>query len=131
MRKLAVLLVLCAVASLVGHAQSPRVEVQMTKFGFGQFFQQKAVSDSLQQALQQSVEEQQRKAAAQKAEEERILAIKKEAEPICKQITKTEDSKFLCIVKAIFLGGKFPWESEAQYKLRLEVSTWPAAQPYK
>lgn len=130
MKKLMVLIVVVFTSVLV-YSQSPRVEVKVTKDGFGNTFQQKAVSDTLQQALQQSIEEQQRKAAAQKAEEERILAIKKEAEPICKQITKTEDSKFLCIVKAIFLGGKFPWESETQYKLRLEVSTWPAAQPYK
>jgi len=129
MKKLMVLIVVVFTSVLV-YSQSPRVEVKITKDGFGNTLQQKAVSDTLQKVLQQSVEEQQ-KAAAQKAEEERILAIKKEAEPICKQITKTEDSKFLCIVKAIFLGGKFPWESEAQYKLRLEVSTWPAAQPYK
>ena len=35
------------------------------------------------------------------------------------------------ILKAIFLGGKFPWESEEDYKLRLQLKTTPQGQPTK
>ena len=90
----------------------------------------------LTDTLKRKIEEAKLKAIKeQKAKEKKVIAIKKEAEPICTELTKDdknkEDSKFLCILKAIFLGGKFPGESDEQYRLRLEVSTLPATQPYK
>lgn len=35
------------------------------------------------------------------------------------------------ILKAIFLGCQFPWETDEQYKLRKEVERLPACQPFK
>lgn len=112
---------------LLGFCQSPG-DRMIASEGFKYFANVKQITDT----LQRKVEAQQlQQIKDQKANEDKILAIKKESEPICIQITTDEESKFICILKAIFLGGKFPWETEEEYKVRLQVSKLPATQPSK
>ena len=112
-------------------AQSPGDRMIVSE-GFKNMINTKAVENSLKKANEKAKLEQAKK---QKQQEEKAVKIKKEAEPICIEITKNsknkEDSKFVCLLKAIFLGGKTPWESEQDYKLRLQMSTFPASQPFK
>ena len=46
---------------------------------------------------------------------------------------KCSDNKctFKQILKAIFLGGKFPWETDKDYQLRKQMECTPAGQPFK
>lgn len=130
MKKLLVLVSLMFVSVLV-FAQSPG-DRMITSEAFKQYINTKQLTDTLQKAVEKAKLEQLKK---QKEQEERMLKIKKEAEPICSEIVKDkenkEDKKFVCILKAIFLGGKFPWETDEEYRFRLEMSTWPASQPSK
>ena len=52
-----------------------------------------------------------------------------------KELTKEHcnDNKctFKQVLKAIFLGGKFPWETQEQYVLRKQIECTPAGQPFK
>lgn len=52
-----------------------------------------------------------------------------------KELTKKHctDNKctFKQVLKAIFLGGKFPWETDEQYRLRKQIKCTPAGQPFK
>ena len=112
-------------------AQSPGDRMVASE-GFKYFANVKKITDT----LQRKVEKQQlQQIKDQKTKEDKILAIKKEAEPICVEITKEfsnkEESQFLCVLKAVFLGGKFPWETKEEYRVRLEISAWPATQPSK
>lgn len=112
-------------------AQSPG-DRMIAREGFKYFANTKEITDILQRKIE---EEQLQQLKDQKAKEDKVIEIKKEAEPICIEITKNdenkEDSKFICILKAIFLGGKFPWETNEEYRVRLEISAWPATQPSK
>lgn len=52
-----------------------------------------------------------------------------------KKLTKEKCSDNKCIfkqvLKAIFLGGKFPWETDKDYQLRKQMECTPAGQPFK
>lgn len=52
-----------------------------------------------------------------------------------KELTKKHCTNNKCtfkqVLKAVFLGGKFPWETKEQYKLRKQVESMPAGQPFK
>ena len=129
MKKLIILIILLLPISIFAQSPGDRMVVSEGFKGVGN-------TQHLTDTLQRKIEEAKLKAIKeQKAKEKKVIAIKKEAEPICTELTKDDknkdDSKFLCILKAIFLGGKFPWETEQEYKLRLQVSTLPATQPYK
>ena len=38
---------------------------------------------------------------------------------------------FKQVLKAVFLGGKFPWETDDQYRIRKQIECSPAGQPFK
>ena len=52
-----------------------------------------------------------------------------------KELTKKHctDNKcsFKQVLKAIFLGSKFPWETDKDYQLRKQIECTPAGQPFK
>ena len=52
-----------------------------------------------------------------------------------KKLTKEKCSDNKCtfkqVLKAVFLGGKFPWETEEQYNDRLQRRTHPSNLPFK
>ena len=52
-----------------------------------------------------------------------------------KNLTKEKCSDNKCtfkqVLKAIFLGGKFPWETDKDYQLRKQMECTPAGQPFK
>lgn len=52
-----------------------------------------------------------------------------------KELTKEKCSDNKCsfkqVLKAIFLGGKFPWETNKDYQLRKQIECTPAGQPFK
>lgn len=129
MKKIIILIALLLPISIF--AQSPG-DRMIASEGFKNMINIKAVDNSLKKANEKAKLEQAKK---QKQQEEKVVKIKKEAEPICVELTKNdknkEDSKFVCILKAVLLGGKFPWESDSEYKLRLKISTLPATQPSK
>ena len=129
MKKLIILSIL--LLPITVFAQSPG-DRMIASEGFKNMINTKAIGDSLKKANEKIKLEQAKK---QKQQEEKVVKIKKEAESICIEITKNdknkEDSKFVCILKAVLLGGKYPWESEQDYKLRLQMSTFPASQPFK
>jgi len=129
MKKLIILIALLLPISIF--AQSPG-DRMIASEGFKNMINTKAIEDSLKKADEKAKLE---KAKKQKQQEEKVVKIKKEAEPVCAELTKNdknkEDSKFVCILKAVLLGGKLPWESDSEYKLRLKMSTFPASQPFK
>jgi len=52
-----------------------------------------------------------------------------------KELTKKHCTNNKCtfkqVLKAIFLGGKFPWETDKDYQLRKQIECTPAGQPFK
>ena len=52
-----------------------------------------------------------------------------------KELTKKHCTNNKCsfkqVLKAIFLGGKFPWETVKDYQLRIQIECTPAGQPFK
>lgn len=44
---------------------------------------------------------------------------------------KDNKCTFKQVLKAIFLGSKFPWESQRDYNLRKQIESTPAGQPFK
>lgn len=129
MKKIIIVVSMLLVA-VCGYCQSPG-DRMIASEGFKYFANIKQVQDT----LQNQVEQEQLKAIKQKEQEDRILAIKKEAEPICIELVSNDENKeegqFICILKAVFLGGKFPWETKEEYKNRLQISGLPATQPFK
>ena len=53
------------------------------------------------------------------------------AKELTKEHCKDNKCTFKQVLKAVFLGGKFPWESNEQYRLRKQVESTPAGQPFK
>ena len=130
MKKIIIIISLLLVA-VCGYCQSPG-DRMIASEGFKYFANIKQIQDTLQKKVEQA---QLDSLKQQKEQEQKIIKIKKEAEPICIDITKNdknkEDSKFICILKAVLLGGRFPWETKEEYRIRLEISAWPATQPSK
>jgi len=126
-----IIVVILLLISVCGYCQSPG-DRKITSEGFKYFVDTKVLEELLQKSATQAQLDSSNKPTEQ---EQKVLEIKKESEPICVEISKDksnkEESTFICILKAIFLGGKFPGESDEQYKLRLQISTLPAVQPYK
>lgn len=59
---------------------------------------------------------------AEKAEDVRQGEVEKATEP--------QDKK-ASLFKAVFLGGRYPWETEEDYRVRQSVRGLPATQPFK
>lgn len=53
------------------------------------------------------------------------------AKELTKEHCKDNKCTFKQVLKEIFLGGKFPWETQSQYKLRKQIENTPAGQPFK
>lgn len=100
---------------LIGYCQSPGDRIV-----FSEAYKQTT------KTIRYNIEPKVTKQVLEQNEIMRILKIKLEAEPICNIITKNsvnrENDKFICLIKAIFLGGKLPWETNLQYKNKLEHS---------
>lgn len=116
MKKL-VIVVSLFVVPLIGYCQSPGDRIVFSE-AYKQTINTKIQRTVISQTINKQVLEQN--------EIMRILKIKLEAEPICnlivKDSTNKEQDKFICILKAIFIGGKLPWETDLQYKNKLEHS---------
>lgn len=102
---------------LMGYCQSPGDRIVFSE-AYKQTINTKVERTVVTQTVNKQLQEQN--------EIQRILKIKLEAEPICnlivKDMTNKEDNKFICILKAIFIGGKKPWETEEQYINKLKHS---------
>lgn len=131
MKKLLVATALVLFAVICAQAQSPRVEVLMTDTTFQNIVgktskvkNKKSKRDSVNVNLIKLAVERQVKQQvireAQKKQQETNKSAKLNPDQIRKQW-----------LKAIFLGGKFPGESDEAYKKRLEIKSYPATQPYK
>lgn len=117
MKKL--LLTAILVTPLLAFCQS-RVDTMMGSYGFKLALQPKSVTErDLHNNIQRQIVKKQTKEKVEKA----------------KKLTKEHctDNKctFKQVLKALFLGGKFPWETEEQYKDRLKRSTQPSNLPFK
>lgn len=117
MKKVLVTAVL--VTPLLAFGQS-RVDTTIGSYGFKLALQPKSVTQmDLQNNIQRQIVKQQTKAKVEKA----------------KKLTKEHCTENKCtfkqVLKAVFLGGKFPWETEEQYKDRLQRSTHPSNLPFK
>ena len=53
------------------------------------------------------------------------------AKELTKEHCKDNKCTFKQVLKAIFLGAKFPWETQEQYILRKQIECTPAGQPFK
>ena len=93
-----------------------RADVMIGSEAFKKAFQPKS---NIQTKIERKVLQQEHKAKVEKA----------------KKLTKEKCSNNKCtfkqVLKAIFLGGKFPWETENQYRLRKQMECTPAGQPCK
>lgn len=116
MKKL-VIVVGLLVVPLIGYCQSPGDRIVFSE-AYKQTVNTKVERTVVTQTVNKQIQEQN--------EIQRILKIKLEAEPICNLIVKDmqnkDENKFICILKAIFIGGKLPWETDLQYKNKLEHS---------
>lgn len=117
MKKVLVTAVL--VAPLLAFGQG-RVDTTIGSYGFKLALQPKSVTQmDLQNNIQRQIIKQQTKAKVEKA----------------KNLTKEKCSDNKCtfkqVLKAIFLGGKFPWETNKDYQLRKQMECTPAGQPFK
>lgn len=117
MKKLLVISVL--LTALFVQAQSPRVEVALTRTYTTQPASKvkrastQVKTDSLERAIMKQVEQARREAIKKEIEKKRKAQIRKQW------------------IKAIFLGGKFPGESDEEYRNRLQIQSYPATQPFK
>lgn len=93
-----------------------RADVMIGSEAFKKAFQPKS---NLQTKVERKVVQQQHKAKIEKA----------------KKLTKEKCSDNKCtfkqVLKAIFLGGKFPWESEKDFLKRKKMESTPSGQPFK
>lgn len=60
-------------------------------------------------------------------EDDRVVKAKE----LTKEHCKDNKCTFKQVFKAVFLGGKFPWETQEQYILRKQIECTPAGQPFK
>lgn len=60
-------------------------------------------------------------------EDDRVIKAKEFTKKHCANNKCT----FKQVLKAIFLSGKFPWETQEQYILRKQIECTPAGQPFK
>lgn len=118
MKKLVVIIVVLLTALYV-QAQSPRVEVMLTRTYAVQSAKKSKLkstqvkTDSLERAILKQVEKARREAIKKEIEKKRKAQIRKQW------------------LKAIFLNGKFPGESDEAYRQRLQIQSYPASQPFK
>ena len=102
---------------LMGYCQSPGDRIVISE-AYKSTIPTKVERSVIQITLDKQIQEQKKI--------ETILNIKQEAEPLCENIVKDstnkEQDKFICILKAIFIGGKKPWETEEQYIDKLNHS---------
>ena len=117
MKKVLVIAVL--VTPLLAFSQS-RVDTTIGSYGFKLALQPKSVTQmDLQNNIQRQIVKQQIKAKVEKA----------------KKLTKENCTENKCtfkqVLKAVFLGGKFPWETEKDYQLRKQIECTPVGQPFK
>lgn len=117
MKKLLVIAVL--VTPLLAFGQS-RVDTMMGSYGFKLALQPKSVTQmDLQNNIQRQIVKQQIKAKVEKA----------------KKLTKKHCTENKCtfkqVLKAVFLGGKFPWETDKDYQLRKQMEATLVGQPSK
>ena len=93
-----------------------RADVMIGSEAFKKAFQPKS---NIQTKVERKVLQQEHKAKVEKA----------------KKLTKEKCSNNKCtfkqVLKAIFLGGKFPWETENQYRLRKQMECTPTGQSFK
>lgn len=116
MKKLLVLFVFILFTSVCSFSQSPSVEVRMARINTIKPVKVKNTTiqkDSLERAILKQVEQARRDAIKKDIEKKRRAAIRRQW------------------LRAIFLGGKFPGESDEAYRKRLEVQSYPASQPFK
>lgn len=60
-------------------------------------------------------------------EDDRVV----KARELTKKYCTNNKCTFKQILKAIFLGGKFPWETDKDYQLRKQMEATPVGQPFK
>lgn len=117
MKKLLVMSVL--VTPLFAFSQS-RVDTTIGSYGFKLALQPKSVTKmDLQNNIQRQIVKQQTKVKIEKA----------------KKLTKEHCTENKCtfkqVLKAIFLGSKFPWETDKDYQLRKQMEATMTGQPFK
>ena len=117
MKKLLVIAVLAT--PLLAFCQS-RVDTTIGSYGFKISMQPKSITEKdLQNNIQRQIVKQQTKAKVEKAKK------------LTKEHCKDNKCTFKQVLKAVFLGCKFPWETEEQYKDRLQRSIHPSNLPFK
>ena len=117
MKKVLVIAVL--VTPLLAFGQS-RVDTTIGSYGFKLALHPKSITQKdIQNSIQRQVIRQQ------------IRAKVNEAKKLTKEKCTDNKCTFKQVLKAVFLGGKFPWETEEQYKDRLQISTQPSNLPFK
>ena len=60
-------------------------------------------------------------------EDDRVVKAKE----LTKEHCNNNKCTFKQVLKAIFLSGKFPWETQEQYILRKQIECTPSGQPFK
>jgi len=60
-------------------------------------------------------------------EDDRVVKAKE----LTKEHCANNQCTFKQVLKAVFLGGKFPWETTEQYRLRKQMECTPSGQPFK
>lgn len=117
MKRLVVLGLLLLPLTLLGQS---RADVMIGSYGFKQALQPKSnKTNKVENNVQRKVVQAEHKAKVEKA----------------KKLTKEKCSNNKCtfkqVLKAIFLGCKFPWETDKEFHNRKMIEYTPAGQPFK
>jgi len=130
MKKIILTVVTCVFVAIVAQAQSPRVEVALTRTAtptkaadVAQDKTSKKQGGTLQKKVTQQVAKATQKAATKTAT--------KTATPKKTVSAKAPKGTFCQYVKATILGGKFPGETDEAYHNRLVAQSHPASLPFK
>ena len=132
MKKIIIITLLIAPITLLAQSRGDRV-VGTYGFKVSTVKTEKPKVDSV--ALQKQLERKIFRQLELNARYQKIPLIEDNRIVKAKELTKEHcnDNKctFKQVLKAIFLGGKFPWETQEQYVLRKQIECTPAGQPFK
>ncbi len=145
MKKVVITVVAVVFAAVAAQAQSARVEVGIMNdswkgsLALNKRVEQEVTREEARQAQKQAKQEQAQQknknnSAAKrspKAPATQKKATNKNTQKPAKKAEKKENGTATQWLEAIFLGGKFPGETDAEYHNRMMSQTQPATMPFK
>ena len=143
MKKVVITVVAVVFAAVAAQAQSARVEVGIMNdswkgsLALNKRVEQEVTREEARQAQKQAKQEQAKQKnnsavkRSPKAPATQKKVTNKNTQKPAKKAEKKENGTTTQWLEAIFLGGKFPGETDAEYHNRMMSQTQPATMPFK